>query len=165
MDKKKKVIVGPGGQQIITPKPVECFSRAEREFIIQEYFSSSISKSALWKKYTGKQDHGRLLDWMRQLGYDTTLKKKGTSFVEKQPRIEESDKMGKQGNGLEVDKPIEELSKVELQASLTALKKQLESVKRSLEEEKMRVIAYSTMIDIAEQKLNIPIRKKSDTKP
>jgi transposase len=165
MDKKKKKIIGPGGQQILSPKPVECFSRADREFIIQEYLSSSVSKNALWKKYTGKQDHGRLLDWMCQLGYDPTLKKKGTTFVVTQPKMELTDKIGKKGQKLEVEKPIEELPKEAMQASLVVLKEELKLAKKALEEEKMRVLAYSTMIDIAEKEFNIPIRKKSDTKP
>ena len=75
MDKKKKALPGPGGRSIIVPKPVKSFSQAEREFIIQEYLTTGVSKKEIWKKYTGKQDHGRLLDWMRKIGYSSVIQK------------------------------------------------------------------------------------------
>jgi len=52
-----------------------------------------------------------------------------------------------------------------VETTILALEKELKLAKRALEEEKVRVIAYSTMIDIAEREFNIPIRKKSGTKP
>ncbi|OYZ29813.1 MAG: hypothetical protein B7Y24_14455 [Sphingobacteriales bacterium 16-39-50] len=47
------------------------------------------------------------------------------------------------------------------EATLLARIKQLE---RQLEDEQLRSEAYNKMIDIAERELNIPIRKKSNTK-
>lgn len=47
------------------------------------------------------------------------------------------------------------------EAALLARIKQLE---RQLEDEQLRSEAYNKMIDIAERELNIPIRKKSNTK-
>ena len=47
------------------------------------------------------------------------------------------------------------------EAALLARVKQLE---RQLEDEQLRSEAYNKMIDIAERELNIPIRKKSNTK-
>ncbi len=75
MDKKKQALPGPGGRAIIVPKPVESFTQVEREFIVQEYLSTGISKGKIWKRYTGKEDHGRLLDWMRKLGYSSVIQK------------------------------------------------------------------------------------------
>jgi len=47
------------------------------------------------------------------------------------------------------------------ESTLLARIKQLE---RQLEDEQLRSEAYNKMIDIAERELNIPIRKKSNTK-
>ena len=57
----------------VAPKPVRSFSQEERAFIIQEYVATGISKKELWKKYTGKEDHGRLLGWMRELDYASVI--------------------------------------------------------------------------------------------
>lgn len=44
------------------------------------------------------------------------------------------------------------------------LKARIKKLERELEDEKLRAHMYSRMIDIAEDQLNIKIRKKSDTK-
>ena len=44
------------------------------------------------------------------------------------------------------------------------LKAQLKQARREAELEKLRAKAYNTMIDLAEETFNIPIRKKSGTK-
>ncbi len=44
------------------------------------------------------------------------------------------------------------------------LKAQLRQARKEAELEKLRVHAYDTMINLAEEKFNIPIRKKSGTK-
>jgi transposase len=158
MDKKREVKKRIRAEQIIAFKSGECFTPAEREHMIQEYLSTTISKNALWKKYTGKGDHGTLLQWMRHLGYDP-LKKEKTSFVVKRIHMKQSQ------NTTNQEEPIQELTKEELQAKVEALSSELASAKKGLEEAQIRVFAYSTMIDIAEKEFSIPIRKKSDTKP
>ena len=40
----------------------------------------------------------------------------------------------------------------------------IKELEKALEYEKLRSLAYSTMIDIAEKEFNIPIRKKPGTK-
>jgi hypothetical protein len=55
----------------IIPKNPNHFSLEERHVLIQDYLSSGYSKSYIWHKYTGQEDHGRMLKWMRQLGYET----------------------------------------------------------------------------------------------
>lgn len=47
---------------------------------------------------------------------------------------------------------------------LAALQKQLKAIEKQLEEAKMRNIALNTLIDVAEEKLKIDIRKKSGAK-
>ena len=59
-------------RKVLTTKPPTAFSIEERKSIIEEYLSSGYSKQEIWEKYTGKkEEHGRLLRWMRQLGYST----------------------------------------------------------------------------------------------
>ena len=47
---------------------------------------------------------------------------------------------------------------------LEALQKEVADLKKQLKYQEMRADAYDTMIDIAEKKLNIPIRKKAGAK-
>lgn len=47
---------------------------------------------------------------------------------------------------------------------LTRLRREVKELKAQLEYEHLRATAYDTMIDIAEEKFNIPIRKKAGTK-
>lgn len=49
-------------------------------------------------------------------------------------------------------------------AAITALLLENERLRTELKHEKMRAHAYDTMIDVAEEMFNIPIRKKADTK-
>lgn len=65
-----------------------------------------------------------------------------------------------------IDKPSEEVNMVKSKESdeIIALKKELKETKACLAYQKKRADAYDKMIDIAEQKLNISIRKKAGTK-
>jgi cell division septum initiation protein DivIVA len=47
---------------------------------------------------------------------------------------------------------------------LQALKKKVAELEKQLKYQEMRADAYDTMIDIAEKKFNIPIRKKAGAK-
>ena len=58
----------------------------------------------------------------------------------------------------------EEMSKSQESERIAALEKELKVVKASLSYEKMRADAYDKMIEIAEEKFNLPIRKKAGTK-
>ncbi|MEX2483934.1 MAG: hypothetical protein WED10_05225, partial [Brumimicrobium sp.] len=44
------------------------------------------------------------------------------------------------------------------------LKKRIAELEKKLQTAEMKAIAFSTMVDIAEKELNIPIRKKHNTK-
>ncbi|WP_338230211.1 hypothetical protein, partial [Algoriphagus taiwanensis] len=49
-------------------------SWAEREEMIKEYLSENYSKVEIWKKYTGQSvEHGKMLQWMRMLGYSDKI--------------------------------------------------------------------------------------------
>jgi len=45
-----------------------------------------------------------------------------------------------------------------------SLQEKIASLEQQLKKEKLRAVAYDTMIDIAEKKFNIPIRKKAGAK-
>ena len=69
-------------KRIIT-KSVQFFTESDRHEIIEEYLRGGITKEEIWRKYTGKSDHGRLLKWMRDYGYvdDVTMRSKKTTFA------------------------------------------------------------------------------------
>jgi transposase len=120
----------------------------ERHQIIQEYLSGQFTKQAIWEKYTGKkEEHGQLLYWMRQLGYISVGRKK----IEQNPSI--------------MHKKNPKRNKEEQDFETLQLKKRIAELEKQLKDAEMKAIAFSTMVDIAEKELNIPIRKKFNTKP
>lgn len=142
MEEKRKSISGQkrGGD----------FSTEERHRIIKEYLSSDMTKRDVWEKYTGqREEHGELLRWMRILGYKDKVMVKVSTFASN------SDIMSKEKVSEAISQSFEELQ----------LKKRVEELEKQLKDAEMKSIAYSTMIDIAEQELNIKIRKKYNSKP
>jgi hypothetical protein len=131
MDKKKKEIRGS-----------KEFSDKERIAVIEEYLSTNISKTDIWRKYTGyESEHGGLLRWMSKYGYKDKPKY-GTIL----PLIEQNSvhvSMKKQED-------LESLSQKEL-------------IKR-LKDAEMKEECYLEAIKIVEKELNIQILKKSNTK-
>lgn len=149
MDKKSKVNLGLSEGKMIR-KPGKYFSEEEKHFIIKELLSSKCTKREIWEKYTGQEEeHGQLLRWMRELGYDTGIKTRRPNFATK------SIVMKKNPNQEDPKESFENLQ----------LKKRVEELENQLKDAEMRAIAYSTMVDIAEKEFNIPIRKKLNTKP
>jgi hypothetical protein len=60
MDKRKKRVIRTG----------RSLSWAEREEMILEYLKGNLNKQEIWYKYTGQaKEHGKILVWMRKLGY------------------------------------------------------------------------------------------------
>lgn len=123
------------------------FSIEERHSMIQEFIQTGCTKQQIWQKYTGQPDeHGQLLKWMRMLGYNSSEKIRRPNIVSYTPL------MLKQ-------KPSEQdFEKLQLQKRITELEKQLKDAE-------LKAIAFSTMVDIAEDMFKIPIRKKLNTKP
>lgn len=168
MDKKTKIVPMSNGKTMIIPKPAEYFSISEKEYLIHEYLTSSISKNALWKKYTGKEDHGRFIEWMRNLGYGEALKQEKVKFVEKKPimdqeKLEVSQQLRVDQSGNPSEQQLTEGQSGnpgEQQPKIEELERQLKLSQKELELAQIKVIAYSTMIDLAEKEFNIPIRKK-----
>ncbi len=107
--------------------------------VVQEYLSTSMSQKELMEKYKIRGPNTIKL-WMRK--FDLQLPS--------QQQIELQRMMSK------------EKEKTPYERELEAKVKQLEY---QLEDEKLRTLALSTMIDLAEKEFKIPIRKKSGAKP
>lgn len=56
------------------------------------------------------------------------------------------------------------MANLSLEERLKELEAENKRLQKALELEKLRSKAYNTMIDVAEQTFNIPVRKKSGTK-
>lgn len=106
--------------------------------VVQEYLETSISLKDLMDKHQIK-GHSCVNNWIRKFG----LSKPDQSQINiLRTMKEESDKTAKER---------------ELEFKVRQLEKELDH-------EKLRTLALTTMIDIAERDLKIPIRKKSGTK-
>jgi hypothetical protein len=115
--------------------------------MIHEYISTGSTKAEIWRKYTGKEHHGRLLIWMRKFGYESGLKTNFVSNLSLMPR--------KKSKLLTEEESFETLQ----------LKNRIAELEKQLKEAELKAIAFSTMVDIAEKEFKIPIRKKFNTKP
>ena len=101
--------------------------------------SSGLTKREVWQKFTGyKEEHGKILIWMRRFGYISTDNNRMCMKKE----IIQDDKLGQM---------IES--------------ERIRSLEERLKEAELKAIAYSKMIDLAEKEFNISIRKKYNTKP
>lgn len=151
MDKKSKPISGLKAGKIIQ-KANKYFSEPEKHFIIKELLSTKCTKAQIWEKYTGQlEEHGQLLRWMRQLGYNTSVKTRRPNFDTKTTVM--SIKKSKK----ETINSFDDFETLQLKTRIAELE-------RKLKDAEMKAIAYSTMVDVAEKEFNIPIRKKYNTK-
>lgn len=107
--------------------------------VVQEYLSTDLSQKELMDKYTIRGNN-TIKQWMRKFDVQTPSDQ----------QIELQRMMAK------------EKEKTPYERELEAKVRKLES---QLEDEKLRTLALSTMIDIAEKELKISIRKKSGAKP
>ena len=149
MDKKSKVISGLKSEKIIIKKPSKYFADSEKHQIIQELLSLGCTKREIWEKYTGQEEErGQLLRWMRQLGYDTSVKTRRPNLTATTVIMEKKSE----------NKSIEDFETLQL-------KKRTAELENQLKDAEMKAILFSTMVDIAEKEFNIPIRKKYNTKP
>lgn len=150
MGRKSKFILGLEMKRNSTCR-IKIFTEEEKKFIIADYLSSGKTKKEIWFKYTGYQEeHGALLRWMRQLGYDNSIPTKRFNFASNSTQMKNKSKQD----------ATNENSFKNLQ-----LEKRIEELEKQLKDSEMKAIAFSTMIDIAEKELNISIRKKCNTKP
>ena len=135
------------------------FGEAEKHAIIQELIETHCTKAEIWEKYTGQEEeHGQLLRWMKQLGYNTGIKTRRPNIV---TQLHAMPKKQKQPTP-----PAEKRhSKPESDFETLQFKKRIKDLEAQLQDAEMKAIAFSTMVDIAEKEFKIPIRKKYNTKP
>jgi hypothetical protein len=127
-----------------------CFSDDEKRVIIEDYLQSGLTKQAIWEKYVGyEEEHGRLLRWMRKLGYIHDPKQKDAIFVFEKASMNKPPKAKANYSLLEY----------------TRLEQRILELEKQLQESELKSLTYQTMIDVAERELNISIKKKFNTKP
>ena len=68
------------------------------------------------------------------------------------------------GNGTVTPQTVMQSKQENRNEELEALQKKVADLEKQLKYQEMRADAYDTMIDIAEKKFNIPIRKKAGAK-
>jgi hypothetical protein len=153
MDKKSKSISVLKNRKMVLGIKSH-FTESERHSIIQELFASGCTKQEIWEKYTGyKEEHGQLLRWMRQLGYDAKVIIRRPNFAGNKNVMPKKKKLAEM-----IDKSNDSFENLQLKKRISELEKQLKDAE-------MKAIAFSTMVDIAEREFKIPIRKKLNTKP
>ena len=114
------------------------YNDAEKLQIIEEYMNSGEAMETFQVKYG--MGHCTLSRWMTKFGLSNTSQKQ---FIEMKKVVQQS--------------PDKTLRERMLEAKVAQLEKELK-------EEKLKSMAYSTMIDVAEEELGIDIRKKSGAK-
>ena len=114
------------------------YNDAEKLQLIEEYMNSGESMESFQGKYG--MGHCTLSRWMTKFGLSNTSQKQ---FNEMKKVVERS--------------PEKSLRERTLEAKVAQLEKELK-------EEKLKSLAFSTMIDVAEEELGIDIRKKAGAK-
>lgn len=138
----------------ITKKAGRHFSVEDQHKIIQEMISNGCTKRAIWKKYTGQdEEKGQLFRWMKKLGYSSYRPRKKAKLEGTNSPMTRKNKL----------KPLS--NAVDQNNDMLQMQRRIFELEQQLKEAEMKAIAYSTMVDIAEQEFKIPIRKKSITKP
>ena len=128
-----------------TIRRAHTFSESEKIIIIEEYQKGNLSKAQIWRKHTGyKQERGGLLRWMRQLGYSDKPNYKRIFRRNLRSKVVS---VNQTNNSVPSDHELE-----------------IQRLKKELLDAQVKAEGYELMIEIAEKELNIPIRKKSDTK-
>jgi transposase len=113
-------------------------SKEEKLKIVQEYINSDVTMTALMAKYD-IAGMGSISRWMRNFGFQAPTPQ----------TLELNKQMAKETNKTLKERELEQ---------------KIRELEKALDYEKLRTRALETMIDIAENDLKIPIRKKSGTK-
>ena len=114
------------------------YSDAFKLGVIKKVLSGAMSKEEARVHY-GIGGNSAILNWMRTFGFQPPTTSKPTAM--------------KKSTSAENPKDYQ------------AIKAELKATRKLLEQQTVRAELYSTMIDLAEQKYGLPIRKKSDAKP
>lgn len=139
----------------IIQKTGKYFTVDERHKIIQDFLSSQCTKAEIWEKYTGQsQEHGRLLRWMEKLGYATSINTRSSNIVSNTYSMRQKK-----------NKAVHQVNTIDESFETLQLKNRIADLEKQLKAAELKAIAFSTMVDIAEEEFKIPIRKKLNTKP
>lgn len=114
------------------------FSLEEKMAMIQEYLTTDVSLSGMARKY--HIGHSSIPRWMANFG------------IPMPERVLPSTTM------------VQQNEKQTKAITIESLEIQLKSLQAELEREKLKNLALSTMIDVAEEELHIEIRKKAGAK-
>jgi len=120
----------------------QMFDEPFKRMVIEEYLSTGSTKVAILRKYNIRFK-GALQQWMKKLGYSDM--------------------------SLVVKRKLETLTIPDLPKKINSTKnedllKKIQQLERQLEDEKLRSEAFARIIEKAEKELNIPIRKKPNTR-
>ena len=124
------------------------YSEKLKRKVIEEYLRKGCTKMDLVRKYKIRSKSG-ITTWMQELGYEDVSRKMYYFEVLNRATLMAGKKSKKQ------KAPVSEQA---------ALLEKIKLLELKLEEEKLRSEMYSRMVEIAEKDLNIPIRKKYNTK-
>jgi transposase len=131
-------------------RTISSLSWEERKAMIEEYLTGPKTKAEVWKKYTGQpREYGQMLQWMRKLGY---IEERQQISTRKRQTVTQLPGF------LELKKEKNDNTSPEEQ------QKRIKELERQLEAAQLKAEGYEIMLEIAEKELNIPIRKKSNTK-
>lgn len=128
------------------------YTRSFKIKVCEEHIETGAGLRELAIKY-GLSSHSLIHDWLRRFNFveDTTYRVKRPTFTTQEIKA------------IIMSRANESNSPQEFE--LLQLEKRIAELEQQLKEAEMKAIAYSTMVDIAEKKFNIPIRKKFNTKP
>ena len=117
---------------------VRRYDDAQKLQILEEYMNSEESMETFQTKHG--MGHCTISRWMTKFGLS---RKSPKQFIEMKQRIEQS--------------PEKALRERTLEAKVCQLEKELKT-------ERLKSLAYKTMVEVAEEELGIEIRKKSGAK-
>ena len=113
--------------------------------VCKEHIDDGVKLADLVRKYN-LSTHSLLHDWLRKLGY--------LPGCNRRSRVEYI--------GIEISSTLKKNPSKD--QSLTAEQKQIQLLNKELEDARLLAEGYRRMIELAEQELKIPIRKKRNTK-
>lgn len=125
--------------------PMQHYTETFKRKVCEEYLEQGVSKVYLLKKYNIRY-RSAIQKWMKMYGYEDIHQKARYLNLFST-------------SSLAANKKTKPVSLAE-----QSLEKRIKELERLLEDEQLRSEAYQRMIAIAEKELNIPIRKKPNTK-
>jgi hypothetical protein len=120
----------------------QMFDESFKRMVIEEYLATKCNKMDLLRKYNIRFKSA-IQAWMKKLGYEDIHRIQRIKFDRSLPLT---------------------LSMTTKSENILELQKRVHELEQQLQDEKLRVEAYSRMIDKAEKELKISIKKKPNTK-